>query len=202
MSMGVSTNDRDILTRFKEGDQLAFQEIYDLFFTRIHLFVSKYIDEGADKDTTQEAFVKLWETRANITSLDHAKNFLFLIVKNKCVDYLRFQKYENRKIREIQEIQAFESSIDAQHAIIIQDQLDWLEHSVKKLPLKYQQIYHLAYREWKSNQEIATYLNIAVQTVVNRKVLTLKKLRQAIGERNIPQLLSLIALWRLLLNDF
>jgi len=53
--------DELLVDRVRDGDQLAFEELYDRYFARVHHFVARRVRNRADADeTVQEVFVNVF----------------------------------------------------------------------------------------------------------------------------------------------
>ena len=62
----MEKGDEDIIKRFAQGDERAFRVLYDRYAAGLRYFASKYVDDDAEiEDIVQDAFVALWEKRAD-----------------------------------------------------------------------------------------------------------------------------------------
>ncbi|MFR6383865.1 MAG: RNA polymerase sigma factor, partial [Odoribacter splanchnicus] len=55
-------------------------------------------EEWVAADLVQEAFVKLWENRQNFSSLLTIRSYLYTIVRNSGINYLRYMKMKAEKL--------------------------------------------------------------------------------------------------------
>ena len=53
------------------------------------------------KISVQDAFLKVWEKRADFYFVAAIKSFLYMSVRNACLDYLRHQKVQRRNEPEL-----------------------------------------------------------------------------------------------------
>lgn len=59
----VPESDEALVLRVAEGDQAAFEELYDRFFKRIYAFVDKRLRNPADtEETVQEVFINVFNS--------------------------------------------------------------------------------------------------------------------------------------------
>ena len=86
----VVATDTDLVTAVRDGDDVAFEELYRRYYPRIAAFVRGYLrDGGRAEDVTQEAFMsalrRLRQTDAEITF----KPWIFEIARNAAIDQYR-----------------------------------------------------------------------------------------------------------------
>lgn len=59
----VQASDEAVIERIKNGDQGAFNELYERYFPRVYSFVRKRIDNRADvEETVQEVFINVFSS--------------------------------------------------------------------------------------------------------------------------------------------
>ncbi len=52
--------DEDLVARIREGDEAAFEQLYERYFDRIHRFVDRRMSNRADtEETVQEVFINV-----------------------------------------------------------------------------------------------------------------------------------------------
>lgn len=69
----------------------TFNEIYTSFYRKSYLYVRSYVhDDMAAEDIVSEALIKLWE-RMKRETIDPVRPYLFTILKNSALDYLKHQ---------------------------------------------------------------------------------------------------------------
>lgn len=132
----------DSLTLFKQGNEYAFQCYYEQYYHALCLWVLRMIrDEREMHDMVQEAFVTLWQNRGTIESELHLKMFLYQVVRNRCINYLKNKKVEEKYVREYlkTEEELFESSVleEELHRIIIQE--------IERLPEEQKKVVYLVH---------------------------------------------------------
>ena len=70
-------------------DKDEFKDVFRMYFHPLcHLSRHYLEDEDEARGVVQEAFVKLWEIRANLQLDSNLGNFLFTLVKNSCLNIL------------------------------------------------------------------------------------------------------------------
>ena len=172
-------NEEAIMSAFREGDKEAFRWVYDRMSRPLTYFVENIIHSQADsEDIVANAFYKLFHARAGMKSYEHVKRWLYVIVRNESIDYLRLKT----KKRESQHDLAYlETGIDEQietervKAVLFQSILQEIE----KLPRQRKAILRLYFFEQKTTSEIAEMMQLNSQTVLNHKAKALESLRKS-----------------------
>lgn len=79
--------------KLQEGDQLAFKEIFDAFYDRLYAFSYKYVkDNYAAEEVVENTMLSIWEKRAQICTIKELKPYLYKMVYNASIDFLKAKK--------------------------------------------------------------------------------------------------------------
>jgi len=105
-------NEDVVMLSFREGDQDAFRWVYDKLVRPLTYFVENIIFSTTDaEDIVANAFSKLYNARSGMRSFEHIKRWLYVIVRNESIDYLR----SKRRLRESHtEVAYLESAAEGQ----------------------------------------------------------------------------------------
>ncbi len=173
--MGPSSSDVKVgLT--DESNHLSVESLFSLYYARLCYFAFKMIGEReAAEDLVQEAFVKLWERQDDFTSELSAKTFLYVTVRNACLNRIRHEEVEKKYIKahnseEVEEEKGLQQIIQA-------EVLGEIHNAIEALPQGCRQVLKLAYFEGLKNHEIAEQLGISVNTIKTQKARALQLLR-------------------------
>ena len=80
-----------------------FEEVYLFFFARMKRFAQQYVLREEDAENiVQDIFFELWEKQLEFSSFVNLNGFLFMILKNRCIDFLRKKTLEQQAAKEIQ----------------------------------------------------------------------------------------------------
>lgn len=136
-----------------------FKEHYGSFC----YFASKYVrDESVVEDIVQDAFVALLEKTPRLDSDSHVKNFLYLTIRNACLNYIRD---EQAKTRYLEEQTREEKTENFEDNIILSEVYQELANAVASLPSECRKVYELCYFQGMDNHQAAKALGISVNTV-------------------------------------
>lgn len=187
------------LTRFKEGDQLAFENIFKSNNAQLVSFCNHFIsDLDKSKNLAQEAFINLWINRQKINTFNGIKAFLYTHARSGCLNYIRHRKVFN-KYQEFQ-LQQKEDSINQEilesfdfNSLEIIELEELIMKSIDKLPDQCRKIFMLSRIDGKLNKEIAEELNISIKSVEANITRALKTLKTELAEY-LPVFLTQIIL--------
>ena len=170
---------QDLLTRLKNGDILAFDQIYTMYSHKLFSFVFNILkNESEVDDIVQEVFVKIWESRGKLVDYKLLNSYIFTIAYNNSIDLIRKRINNNKYLEHLK----YSASINLTPNIVSQIEFNELKNQVDKLiaklPDRQKQVYLLHKEEGLTYPEIAEQLGISKNTVENHMVKALKYLRQ------------------------
>jgi RNA polymerase sigma-70 factor (ECF subfamily) len=172
-------NEEGIMVSFREGDKEAFRWVYDRMARQLTYFVENIIHSQTDsEDIVANAFYKLFHARAGMKSFEHVKRWLYVIVRNESIDYLRLKTKQRERRNDLAYLETgIEEQIETERvkAVLFQSILQEIE----KLPRQRKAILRLYFFEQKSTHEIAEMMQLNSQTVLNHKAKALESLRKS-----------------------
>ena len=169
------------LSDFRDGDEGAFKWVYDRLGKALLYFVQNIIDSQPDaEDIVASAFSKLYTRgRGGMESYEHIKRWLYVIVRNEAIDYLRY-KARSREVH--QDLSYFgekgEERVDLE--MLRSSLLQNLHEAIAQLPRQRKAIVTLYFFQRMTTADIAQRLNISPQTVLNHKTRALESLRKTV----------------------
>ena len=176
-------NDEAIMLAFRGGDedavQEAFREVYDRMVRPLTYFVENIIFAPTDaEDIVANAFTKLYNARSGMRSMDHIKRWLYVIVRNESIDYLRLRSRQRESHSEVAYLGA-ETDDHHETERVKSAVFQGILNEIEKLPRQRKAILRLYFFEQKSTAEIASQLGLNCQTVLNHKAKALESLRKS-----------------------
>lgn len=190
----IYQEDRPTALSVKEN----FDSIYINNFSRLFLFAKEYVlfDEEAE-NIVQDIFLMLWEKREALRVDVSLTAYLFTLVKNKCIDFLRHQMVEqmyseNVKHEYNEELNVKLFALESfDHNFSSEEDIETLlRNAIDKLPERCRLIFIKSRIEGKKYKEIAEELNLSVNTVEGQISIALKKFREELKDY-LPLLLFL-----------
>ncbi|MBA3284391.1 MAG: RNA polymerase sigma-70 factor [Nitrosopumilus sp.] len=171
-------NEQDYLDFFQAGEERGLAWYFELYYPALVSFAHGYVKHlPAAEDIAGEAFVKLWQRRTTFDSPYGIRAFLYVIVRNASISYIR----QHKKITEHQKELAFTSPIQEgnilQH-LVHTEKLSEVYNAISALPPGCGEVVRMMYIEGKNYKEIASELNLSINTIRNhrsRAIMLLKK---------------------------
>lgn len=161
----------ELFDQVKTGDQKALGHLFTVYFPRLNDFAKNVVkDDGISQDIVQEVFVKVWEKRADIECIN-IEAFLFRLVRNRCIDYIKHLKVVNNQMLEIQISSKYEELYridfigDEPYMLIEQELKTKIEATIHNLPERCREVFILSRMDGLKNKEIAEKLNINIKNV-------------------------------------
>ena len=171
--------DTEFIKHINAGDKKAFGQIFDEYFNALCAFSYRYVPDRSEvEDIIQEVFIAFWKYNKEFNNINAVKAFLYTSARNKCLNYLKHldvrKKHQSALIYELESEQFFKNHV------IEEEAFNQLYSEIAKLPESAQKIMILAIKGLKNN-EIATELNISINTVKTQKKIAYAKLKGNLG---------------------
>jgi RNA polymerase sigma-70 factor (ECF subfamily) len=92
--------DEVIFNNIQKRDNKALECLFDKYYEPLYLFARKLVyNSDIANDVVQSVFIKIWEKSSKIHLTHSLKNYLFISVKNECLQYLRSLKIRDKNNR-------------------------------------------------------------------------------------------------------
>lgn len=165
---------------FKNGEKTDLENLFYLHYPAFAAFAGRYIpDPFVCEDIVQNVFISFWEKHKNFQNLLAVKAFFYTSIRNSCLDHLKHtqvkQKYQEFKKTTPEEAGSFLDEI------IKLEAYNQVYQEINKLPEMERKVLLLALDE-ESNAEIATALEISINTVRTHKARAYQVLRKNLGD--------------------
>jgi RNA polymerase sigma-70 factor (ECF subfamily) len=171
-------SNREFLLLIKEGDRVAFYNIYERYCKRLYGFVLRYIKQEADaEEIVQDVFIKVWESRNKIDVYSSFESFLFTVAYNATMSLFRKRVNEKKYLEHLKSLQQFENAPDITDEIHFDELNKKVQTLLNELTPRQKEIFQLSREEGLTHEEIAKRLNISVNTVKKHMVNALSFLK-------------------------
>lgn len=169
----ISSNER-MMQAFNNGDVTAFNALYRQFNRPLFYFARKLVPDQEAEDIISICFVKLWNKRADFSTVYNVKAFLFIATRNACFNSLRTSQQLSNSQRELHYL--MEDSEEVFHHEITTELMQLIHRDIADLAPQRKKILQLFLAGW-SEREIAGKLQITPKTVRNQKANAIQILR-------------------------
>ena len=161
----VVYNEPVLLQLTAAGDENAFRKIFEAYRDKLYSYALRLTEkEALAEEIVQDAFLKIWLNRNELTEVHKFDSYLYAIVRNQCFNCLKRLAHESRLLKELS-YSMTEMHNSNEESIVHKDYLQILNLAVKRLPPQQQLVYNLSRNYGLKYDEIATELNLSKNTV-------------------------------------
>ena len=179
--MHAGNQNMELWKAFKSGDKSAFEKLYELYINDLLSYGYRVTsDRQLIRDSIQDLFLHLWQTRSNLSDTDSIRFYLYRSLRNRII-----RNMEKANQTSIDTANLFENIIGAlsiEDDLIENEQLSEqqvkLKQAIQQLPKRQQEIIQLRYYHDFSFEEIAEMMQINNQSVRNLLHRAITELRQ------------------------
>lgn len=160
---GIS--EKDLITRFKSGDQTAFELLFHFYYPGLVMYSTQFTTDRVEaEEIVQDFFVRFWQKRQQFIPADSLKSYLFLSVKNGSLNFLKHKKIEERYIKDMIELANHHLVFDPELYVASELQ-EKVKEAVDLLPEKCREIFIMSRFRGMKNEEIAEELHLSKRTI-------------------------------------
>ena len=158
----MNEQEKIVILGLANRDKRAYAILFDTYHAPLFRFAETYVCcSGLAEDIVQDVFIKLWENpRTQISK--SLRSYLFLMVRNACIDYLRSVHVEDKKKQKLFEAQVLSDSVDLD---IDENITRKIKAAINELPKQCREVYLMSIFDGLKYSEIADELNISVSAV-------------------------------------
>ena len=156
-----------VLKELQNQNKSVYKNVFNHFYKGLVLYANNFLfDQQASEDVVQEVFISLWENAKNIEIKSSLKAYLYAMVRNKCLNYLKSVKITDElNVIDLNSMLVLEEDLD----LISEEEKTILYNHILKIietfPESMQQVFKLKFIENYKYEEIADELGISVNTV-------------------------------------
>jgi RNA polymerase sigma-70 factor (family 1) len=169
--------DKDLLIKLREGDALAFRELYVRHNRQVLAFAIHLTHSAVDaEDILQDTFLRLWTNRAQLPDIERFDNYIFMIARNRTLDHLRKVALQQRLIDQVW-ANISETTEEPAQQLDVRESKQLIHQALEALSPQKQTVFQLSRHQGLSHEEIAQQLGLSKSRVKNLLVETLKHIR-------------------------
>lgn len=164
-----------IVTSLLHRDKKEFSSLFEKYHASLFRFAQTYVCcSSQSEDIVQEVFIKLWEN-PDIRIKSSVRSYLFFMVRNKCIDYLRSVHVEDENHKLLMESMIISDSIDIDFCDEAKEKIG---KAIAELPSQCRQVYNMHIFHGLKNVEIAEELGLSESSVKVQIYRAKKSLRE------------------------
>lgn len=157
-------------------EKSEFDSIFREYYSPLYFFARQYVDdEEACRDIVSGAFERLWRNFSKVER-ENAKSFLYIAVRNLCVDHARQASRHRAYARYVAAMSHY--ATDASSLLEREELQERVNRKIGELKPPTRDIFMACYVERKKYKEVAEQMGISTATVKKHIVKALKMMRQ------------------------
>jgi RNA polymerase sigma-70 factor (family 1) len=171
--------EKRIATSVSSGEEIDFEKIFKLHYSKLIFFANKFVnDVDTAEELVSETFACLWEKRHKYSFDNSFSGFLYKMVQNRCLNYLKHKKVESEYVNYLSKNNLLnEATAFEEEKYAAKEFETYILEAIDNLPARCREVFKLSRFEQKKNREIASLLNISNKTVERQMTIALEKLR-------------------------
>lgn len=159
-------NEAELLEKVAEGDEKAFASLFYGYHNQLAEFVLALTGSNElTEEIIQDVFLKVWEMRVSLTSVEQFTGWLFILSRNYTLNGIRKMNADFKKRSEYEKHMFF-SNVSAEFENNIPSEyFDLVKRAIEQLPGQQRRVFSLRHEEGLSYAEIAEVMNISKESV-------------------------------------
>ena len=156
---------------------INFDDLFRYNYRPLCLYALHYLqDVDLSEDIVQESYATLWEKLQEDAHILNRKSYLYMMVRNRCLDHLRKKGIPTESLKPYDTYGIIDDD-DAQERSQTEARM-WT--AIDSLPEKCREVFIMSKRDGLKYEEIAEELNLSVNTVRNQISKALKVLKEGV----------------------
>ncbi|QNL51910.1 RNA polymerase sigma-70 factor [Olivibacter sp. SDN3] len=157
--------DKELVTRLRKGDEVAFSEIYERYWDKLFVVsMNRMGDQQDAEECVQDVFHKLWTMRESFgIENENLSAYLGVAVRNQVFNR-RLKRYRERLRATSYEIPDT-SYPSPELELIVRELQERIDRAIKTLPDQCRIVFEMSRKDGKTNKQIAEELDISENTV-------------------------------------
>lgn len=184
-------NNNDLIVALQQQialneDMTAYRRLYDLLYEKLFGFALSFVkSKEAAEEIVSDVFIKVWNIRNQLATIDNLVVFLYTITKNFSINYItKHYKYPRVSIDDLQ--LETDISINPEELYITTELANKIKEAIAQLPSQCRLIFQLVREDGLKHKEVAAILHIAESTIRNQLTIAAKKIASVIAPHLPP----------------
>ncbi len=180
------TDDKVLWSDIKAGNKSCFNQLFRKYYSELFYYGIKiFPDEDCVKESIQEIFIRIWDTREKLANVENVKSYLIVSVRRMIL----VQKNKSKHNIDLKQVDRspflFEVNEFEKHNEISDEIRNILLAAINSLTRKQRELIMLFFYHELTYPEISNILEISIQATRNLMYRTLIHLRKSIGDESL-----------------
>lgn len=178
MAIAPLSNETELIQKISKGDKRAFTTLFEGYYKSLAGYIFKLTESmEITEEIVQDVFIKVWLKREILTGINSFSDYLFILSRNKTLNYLRKQARYSSHFQSLEK--ELETDIRTEEENDIYEDFRLLiDAAIERLPQQQKRIYQLSRFDKLKYEEIAQQLNLSTETVKKHMYLATKTIKE------------------------
>lgn len=160
-----------------QGDQKAFKKLYELLFVKLYQFSFSYMrSKEVAEEIVNDVFLTFWQKRATLDSIGNMNVYLYVAVKNACLNHLRKNNLSLPVSLDDLTTEHLQITVNPETLLISLEMQAQVQEAIEQLPPRCRMIFKLVKEDGLSYKEVAAILDVSPKTIDSQLCIAIKKL--------------------------
>lgn len=180
-----------LIERLKRNDRNAYSELFEGYFDKLFTFALNMVfREDVANDIVQEVFIAIYEKSVFTNYKGSLKAYLYTSVRNRCYNYLRDAKVEDRNMALYAEAAVYSDNVDA---IDEEEILEKIRQVMDELPDRCREVCLLRFVKGYKYSDIAEQLSMNENTVKVQLHRGMEKIKESFSKTDFTLILFVMS---------
>lgn len=168
----------------RNDDYKAMEQLFKLYYKQLCVYALKYIRRPElCEEAVSDVFTRIWSNRKTILISCSIKSYLYISVRNQCIDLIRKRGLDAHVPVEELHFEAADASYAANSGLETAELAEVIENGINNLSPQCKIIFKMSREEGMKYKDIADKLDISIKTVETQMGRALKSLRAHVNRR-------------------
>ncbi|RQP18660.1 MAG: RNA polymerase sigma-70 factor [Parapedobacter sp.] len=157
--------DKELVTKLRQGDEVALSEIYERYWDRLFVVAANRLGDPQEaEECVQDVLYKLWRLRETLyIENDNLSGYLAVSIRNQVFN--RRLKRHRERLR-VAEYETTDTGHPSPELVLIAKELqNRIDRAINNLPTQCRIVFELSRQEGKTVKQVANQLAISENTV-------------------------------------
>ncbi|WP_245901612.1 RNA polymerase sigma-70 factor [Chitinophaga ginsengisoli] len=166
--------------RIATGDENAYRQLFRLFYKPLCQFASSIVKSSEPaEEIASDVFVNIWKNRERLLQVGNLKIYLYVSTRNTALNYLNKQQLQHFSLDELS-VELTVADNTPEQLMISGEMARKMAEAVNNLPPRCKIIYKLIREDGLKYKEVASILEISVNTIDVQMAIACKKISESL----------------------
>lgn len=189
----TTVSETELLQEVAAGNEQAFNVLFNRHWGHLYNYMMRITkSHHVSEEIVTDVFLKLWTGRELVPNIQNMDAFLATVAHNKAMNFFKLSA-RNARLQKVisQSMQQATEEISADYRILDAEAITVLQNAIQKLSPRRRKILTLSREQGLTHDQIASELNLSLQTVKNTMSGALSSLRSILHKNQGGLLLFL-----------